>query len=210
MWKEMQWIKRGIAGFEKRPFKSTERASSIFLTQVHGNRVINLSRPPKELEKADGMITQTSNLMLCIRHADCQAAFFVDPLRKVIGACHAGWRGLVGNIYHEMVDAMRRHYDTNPQDLLVYISPSLCPQHSEFRGYRDYFPPSFHSFQVAENHFDLKAIARFQLESAGLLSTSIQLSKACTYCDSKYHSYRRNKEDKERQISWIYKTDHSK
>ena len=41
----------------------------------------------------DGLITNERGLPLVIHSADCIPVLLHDPVKQVIGACHAGWRG---------------------------------------------------------------------------------------------------------------------
>ena len=194
-------ITRGIADRES-PLAALQ---PIFLHQMHSSRCVCVESPTDYFHEADAMITHLSNYALCIKHADCQAALFFDPAHEIIGAAHAGWRGLVSGVYSSIVRGMEERYQTRPVDLQVWIGPSLCLDHSEFCGYRDYFPNSFLPFQMYDNHFDLKAIAADQLRGLGILEKSLTVSSECTFCNDKYYSYRRDKADPGRNISWICK-----
>lgn len=168
-----------------------DHCQSIY--QVHGSTVHCLD-DPKELPNGDGIITRLEKVGLMIRHADCQAAIFYDPVRRVLANVHSGWRGNVLNIYQEAIAKMRSAYGCNPSDILVAISPSLGPDHSEFIHYEKEFPEQFWSFQIRPTYFDLWAIARHQLEEAGILPHHIQIASQCTYADSaSFYSYRRDK-----------------
>lgn len=145
---------------------------------------------------ADGLYTFKSNEPLEIRHADCQAAIFWDPKGKQLAVVHAGWRGLVQQIYTRTLDAFKRN-GAKAEDILVGISPSLGPCHGEFKGWEDYFPPHFKAFEVKENHFDLREAARSELVSGGILPHHLSISTVCTAADpDRFHSWRFNKTDK--------------
>ena len=129
-----------------------------------------------------------------MKHADCQAAIFYDPVHHALANVHSGWRGNVKNIYQTTILKMASVFGTKPQDLLVGISPSLGPQHAEFKNYKVEFPEHFWSFQVCPEYFDLWAIARHQLEEAGVLPYHIEIAGICTYANKEdCYSYRRDK-----------------
>src|SRR5690606_29333339 len=113
--------------------------------------------PLHHAEGFDGMMTAQEGTGLLIRHADCQAAIFYDPKRRVIANIHCGWRGSVQNIYQKTVTQMEERYGTRARDLFVCIGPSLGPYHAEFIHYKEEIPPSFWAFQVRPNHFDFWA-----------------------------------------------------
>ncbi len=160
---------------------------------VHGCRVARVDQEESP-GICDGMMTSLINVGLMIPLADCQGAIFYDPIRHVVANVHAGWRGNVQNIYQETVVQMRREFGSKPENLLVGVSPSLGPDKAEFQNHAVELPPSFSRFQVRPTYFDLWAIARYQLEEAGVLPHHIQVAEMCTYCRQEdFFSYRRDK-----------------
>lgn len=172
--------------------KSLGVASLISCLQVHGDNVKDVSELTLE-EGCDGMITKEKNQALMIKHADCQAAIFFDPVNKIIANVHSGWRGNVQNIYAKTVEKMQA-MGSLPQDLIVCISPSLGPERAEFVNFETEFPFSFWAFQIRLNYFDLWEISRSQLEEAGVPSGQIEIAGICTYDNpADFYSYRRDK-----------------
>lgn len=163
--------------------------------QVHSDQVVQVSnKNTLDVGEADGLMTQLLDVGLMIKHADCQAAIFYDPVNRALANIHAGWRGNVKNIYANTIEQMGKAFGTSPQQLVVCISPSLGPLHAEFKNYREELPESFWKFQVASAHFDLWAIARMQLEACGVPSAQIEIASICTYANSEdFFSYRREK-----------------
>ena len=161
--------------------------------QVHGDTILEALSTGTAGE-GDALITCTANLGLGIRHADCQAALFYDPVLHVAAAVHAGWRGNVQDIYRKVIDRLHSQYGCKPANLLVCISPSLGPEASEFIHYRQELPTSFWPYQIKPNYFDLWSIAEDQLLSAGIKTHHIEIARICTYTNSNdYFSYRREK-----------------
>ena len=133
----------------------------IWSKQVHKTTLIEVnSKNASDTFECDGFLTNEKGIALLIKHADCQAALFYDPVKKVIGNVHAGWRGNVLNIYQKMIEKMTSLYASNPKDIYVCISPSLGPKSAEFKHYKEEFPKHFWPFQTKENHFDLWSIAK--------------------------------------------------
>lgn len=172
--------------------KSKVGSNLFFVNQVHGTSIIEVKSGTVP-QDADGMYTREKGIALTITHADCQAALFYDPDNRVIAAVHAGWRGLAKNIYGEMVKVLVEKFNTSLDKLIVCISPSLGPEHSEFRNYRKEFPVEFLDFMLRPSHFDLWEVAHSQLAEAGV--KNIEIVKVCTYANPQdYFSYRRDKE----------------
>ncbi len=57
----------------------------------------------------DGLITDRPGICLVTSYADCVPLYFVDPVRKVIGLSHSGWRGTVGKIGKHTVELMQEN-----------------------------------------------------------------------------------------------------
>jgi polyphenol oxidase len=164
--------------------------------QCHGVEVARVSATtPPFIEACDGLITQEEEMGLVTRHADCQAALIYDPVHRAIANIHCGWRGNVQNIYAHAVAKMRAEFDSQPKDLLVGISPSLGPEASEFKNYREELPDSFLAFQIKPTYFDLWEIARDQLTKLGILPEHLEIAAISTYAHPEdFFSYRRDKE----------------
>lgn len=162
--------------------------------QIQSSKVIHVQQVDQEIPEADGLITAIKGCGLFIKHADCQATIFYDPIYPAFATVHAGWRGNVKNIYAETVQEMRRVFGSKPENLLVGVGPSLGPEHGQFIHYKTELPEEFWPFQVRPEYFDLWAIARYQLEKCGILSHHIEIAQICTFANSEdFYSYRRDK-----------------
>ena len=161
--------------------------------QIHHTTIREVEKgSPPVFEGCDGLITEEKGIGLLIAHADCQAALFYDPNKGLIGAAHAGWKGNVKRFYTKMVARFVAR-GSHPRNIFVCISPSLGPDHAEFKNYEQEFPPSFWPFQVKSSYFDLWAIAKRELLDAGIYENHIEIASICTYCSSKdFFSYRRD------------------
>lgn len=78
--------------------------------QVHSPDAIIISAPwaPDERPRCDGIATATPGLALGVTGADCGMILFADPEARVIGACHAGWKGALTGVVEATVAAMER------------------------------------------------------------------------------------------------------
>ncbi len=174
--------------------RGEDQIDALYFKQVHGKNIA-LVNVRDALYTADGGATIIKGLPIAIKHADCQAAIFYDPVLKVIALVHAGWRGLVQNIYKETVNKLIESFQVNAKNLIVCIGPSLEPEHSEFINFKDEFPQIFWQFQVKPNYFNLWDIARFQLEELGINKQNIEIAEIGTYSNpADFYSYRRSKD----------------
>jgi YfiH family protein len=174
----------------KRALKALHIDRWCDLDQEHGKKIIPANHPLNE--RGDALITNRPHLGLMVLHADCQAALFYDPIENAIALTHCGWRGNVQNIYRETIQSMKHFYGSQPQNILVGISPSLGPQASEFIHYQQELPLHFYPFQYKPTYFDLWAISKWQLDACGILPHHIEIAEMCTYSNPQdFFSYRR-------------------
>ncbi|MGE5576936.1 MAG: peptidoglycan editing factor PgeF [Syntrophothermus sp.] len=115
------------------------RAQVVAVEQVHGDRVVVVDREvlergresPNELNPllaaTDAMVTAVSGVALAIFTADCVPVIIVDPVRRVVGAAHAGWQGTVRKIAAKTVKVMQESFGTRPADCRVALGPSIGP-----------------------------------------------------------------------------------
>jgi YfiH family protein len=72
---------------------------------------------------ADGAVTELRAKPLVVMTADCLPVVACDRAGSVIGAFHAGWKGLLAGVLEEGLAAMNRP----PADLVVWIGPAIGP-----------------------------------------------------------------------------------
>ena len=70
------------------------------MTFTHQTHTVNVAVVEEEdrgkrFMETDGMVTNVPGICLVTFYADCVPLYLVDPVRKVIGLSHSGWRGTV-------------------------------------------------------------------------------------------------------------------
>lgn len=104
--------------------------SVLVCEQNHTNNVIiirdehvvhGLFEQSSQLPHADGMITNIPNVNLVVYTADCMPISFYDPVQRVIGIAHSGWRGTIGEISKNIIERMQEEYGTKPGNIEVSI-----------------------------------------------------------------------------------------
>lgn len=118
----------------RRIFEDIARpVDSIFdVWQVHGTNVICTSSPrglAEDHQKADAIFTDSDEITLFMRFADCVPIVLFDPEKKVIGIVHAGWKGTVDSIAVNAIQTAQREYGISPDKLIAGIGPSIGPDH---------------------------------------------------------------------------------
>jgi len=186
-------------GFFTRDFQSADVAAFfgverlVLLDQVHGAEVLTVSAPFEGRPKADGMVTDIAGLALCLVTADCAPMLFLDPVARVCGAAHAGWRGAKGGIVEHVVVAMEA-LGAQRNRLRAAIGPCIGPSSYEVQeDFRESFDASAHVFfrpAQASGYllFDLPAFLMAQCKGFA----AVEWSGADTYQDgARFFSYRR-------------------
>jgi len=183
-----------------------DNASIQWLDQVHGAKVIEVTRVSAEKPSADAVITRERNIALAIMTADCLPIFLSDKKGSVIAAIHGGWRPLAKNIIEATVNKMA----IRNSEIYAWLGPCIGNSAFEVGGeVKDIFTSLSTSFSCAfslkqvsipkerglNSHSylaDLQLIAQLQLQQLGI--NHIFNLTECTYTQKQdYYSYRRDK-----------------
>jgi polyphenol oxidase len=167
------------------------------LRQVHSARCLVTDQPGCAGE-GDALLTAQPGLAVSVRTADCLPILLADPEHGAVAAVHAGWRGTAARIVQEAIAKMEREFETNPAHLLAAIGPGIgvcCYQVGEDVAQRF----GLHG----AGYVDLAQENRRQLQAAGVSDARIDLLGLCTFCDRRFHSWRRDKDQAGRTISFI-------
>ncbi len=173
----------------------------ITVHQTHSSDVITLDAPlsiEAPRPEADAMVTDRPGLALAILTADCQPVLFADPDAGVIGAAHAGWRGALGGVLENTIDAMEALGAARARIRAVIgpcISQSAYEVGQEFiETFMDEDPDHARFFVNGTGdkyQFDLVGFGLNRLRGAGI--SQAQWIGACTYADpDRFYSYRRS------------------
>lgn len=172
----------------------------IWLNQVHGIAVFDADAWDGELiPSADAVITTQVNRVLSIMTADCLPVLLVAKDARVIGAAHAGWRGLCAGVIEATVTAMRNKLNKPDLEIQAYLGPAIGPKAFEVGAeVREVFikqnAKSDLAFKPSQNdgkYFaDIYELARLRLDGVGV--DLINGGQACTYQDQRFFSYRRD------------------
>lgn len=85
-------------------------ARPVYLDQVHGQSVVQLahqSAPPCDGMQADACITAEHRLACTVMVADCLPVLLTTADGRLVGAAHAGWRGLAGGVLEAFFESFR-------------------------------------------------------------------------------------------------------
>lgn len=147
----------------------------------------------KDYTDVDGLITNVPGICLVTFYADCVPLYFVDPVKKVIGMSHSGWRGTVGKIGKVTVELMQKTYGSDPKDILAAIGPSICQDCYEVsedvivkfqKSFEEkYWPELFYQKENGKYQLNLWKANELVFEEAGILKKHIAVTNVCTHCN---------------------------
>src|SRR3989338_4576863 len=95
----------------------------VWLEQVHGTLVANADMASC-LPQADACIARHRESVCVVMTADCLPVLLCDKQCSVVGAAHAGWKGLAAGVIEATVQAM----DAAPQNLMAWLGPAISQQ----------------------------------------------------------------------------------
>lgn len=144
---------------------------------------------PTDYEDVDGFITDEPGIALAAFYADCVPLYFVDVENKAIGLAHSGWRGTVAGMGACMVEAMKMHFHSKPENILAAIGPSICQDCYEVdlpvaQQFMDKFGTDSNILKAGKEEgkyqLDLWLANSIVLQSAGIPLENISVTDICT------------------------------
>lgn len=181
-------------------------AENLIISQQTHSDNVGIVNEIKSFENTDALVTDKPNFALTLNFADCVPILFYDPVKKVIAAAHAGWRGTAAQIVPKTVNKMVEEFSCKPSNIIAAIGPAIDKCCFEAKkdvlkqleesitspsdgglGNQPYFQ---NSNAISNNHADLKLINKLQLLACGL--EKIDVCEYCTSCQNElFFSYRR-------------------
>ncbi|AYD63628.1 peptidoglycan editing factor PgeF [Achromobacter sp. ES-001] len=187
----------------RRRVRAAVPGEPLWLRQVHGSEVVDADAPDLPDEPAvDASVTAQPGRVLAIMVADCLPVVIADGRGQVLGAAHAGWRGLAGGVLEHTLAAMQAKAP-DAGGWRAWVGPGIGP--TEFEVGQDVLD-AFTADDPATLRFftprpglsgkwlaDLAGLADFRLRRAGV--QEVALSGMCTVSDpQRFFSYRRDTE----------------
>jgi YfiH family protein len=166
----------------------------VWLRQVHGTRVLDLDELAANRE-GDAVTTRVRSRVCAIKVADCMPVLLADESGGVVGAAHAGWRGLCAGVLENTVQGM----GIPGAKILAWLGPAIGSKVYEVGDeVRAAFVQRDRAAEAAftptrPGHWllDLYQVARQRLRARGV--ERIFGGGYCTYSDAeRFHSYRRD------------------
>lgn len=173
-------------------------AEPSWLTQVHGINVADAAKVQGAFD-ADACIASEPGAVCVMMTADCLPVLLCDAAGSVVGAAHAGWRGLAGGVLENTVSAMR---DRGAGEINAWLGPAIGPQQFEvgqdvldaFAAHDAASRSAFVAIAGREGKYlaDIYQLARQRLAQVGV--QRVAGGGFCTVSDKRFYSYRRDKQ----------------
>ena len=205
------------AGFRHELAVSCEaqESSFVFPRQTHSDRiaVVNSENFANTIDDTDALITSEKGLFICVQTADCVPVLLFDPVKKVVAAVHAGWKGTISKIAGKTVAKMTETFGCNPADIVAGIGPSIHMHAYEvgpevveaveanFSNSPALLKPSMNNGHA---YFDLWEANQTVLLEAGIREENIEVIGLCSFEHADlFYSARRDGSDTGRMVSGI-------
>lgn len=164
----------------------------------------DVQRQVEMLENVDAVVTSLRGCCIGVSTADCVPVLLYDDRQQIVGAAHAGWRGMVAHVIRNTVEQMIS-IGASVESLSAVVGPSIGPASFEVgeevveafaeKG----FPSSLvHRKDACEDcvkgksHIDLWGAAAYELEQAGIALHRIQIAGVDTFMhDDSFFSARK-------------------
>jgi hypothetical protein len=191
----------------------------VSVKQVHGTDALVLDRPVAQGEAFaggwDALVTNQPEVLLTVRTADCVPVLVHDPVRGVVAAIHAGWRGAVEGIVPRTLSVIMQQFGSEPKRIRVGIGPSVGPCCYEVdepvlerlrKGFAEWRTVVLET-GPGKAILDLRSLVRRQAEATGILPQAVRTVNVCTVCHPNlFYSYRRDGTARDTMVSGIMLT----
>ncbi|MDD2962236.1 MAG: peptidoglycan editing factor PgeF [Muribaculaceae bacterium] len=161
---------------------------------------LSLTERAKKLQNVDAIVTNIPNIAIGINTADCVPILLYDPVKHIIAAAHAGWRGTASKIAERTIEAMQA-LGSNPADIVAGIDAAISQECYEVGDEVieaisttgiDLDSAATRNSDTGKYHIDLKECNRQIIINCGVKAENIKVSPYCTYSNpQKYYSARR-------------------
>jgi len=187
--------------------KIIKTSEIYFCEQVHKSNVfiIDEHTSNNSIPDCDGLITSIPNVFLAVRTADCYPVFIRDINKNVFAVAHSGREGSRLKIVQEILNILFTGYNSVPNDIFVEIGPGICSKHYQVnKEIYNLFKINFPQSVVLEDndiyYLNIQAVILETLNDNNIPKSNIITNTLCTYENSNYFSYRRDKNNN-RQIN---------
>jgi YfiH family protein len=192
-------------------------SSPRWLEQVHGCAVVTVEPgaglDSEEAPRADASIAAEAGQVCAVMTADCLPVLLCDRAGTVVGAAHAGWRGLCAGVIEATLDRMSQRAHgragggaggSDGNEWLAWLGPAIGPDAFEVGAEvraafldaalpheREAVERAFRAGAAGKYFADIYQLAMTRLARAGC--TQVFGADRCTVAEAEtFYSYRRD------------------
>ncbi|BDU49722.1 peptidoglycan editing factor PgeF [Haliovirga abyssi] len=187
----------------------------FYAKQIHSDKIkiIRNTDIAKEYDGYDGFITNRNDVVILMHYADCLPIYFYDKSKKIIGICHAGWKGSYKNIGLKLINMMKKEFGSELKDVLIGLGIGIkgcCYETGKeiYEKFNNQFNNSIieKSFDIRNDkiYFDLEEFNYNLFLEYGIKPENIIKSEMCTYCNEDFFSYRKDADKRGRNGAFIF------
>jgi polyphenol oxidase len=171
-----------------------------WLSLQHASGVVDAESVGVAASDADSATALCRNVVCCVTVADCLPVLLADRRGRVVGAAHAGWRGLAAGVIQATVHSMRRRLGQPAVEIVAFLGPCIGP--SAFEVELDVLQAMRRGLPDAEACFEALGRGKWKANLAGLARQALaQVDVAevlgghwCTFADpDNFYSFRRDR-----------------
>lgn len=149
-----------------------KKESLITLNQKHSTDVIYFEKKEdvKNRLYGDAIICKEKNIAISILAADCAPILFYDPINKIIGCAHSGWKGALHGIIENTVKKFN-DLGTKNENLIIAIGP--CINKNNYEVKKKFFNNFTSKDKKNESFFDKIDDENFRFDLRGYINNKI-------------------------------------
>ena len=95
------------------------------MKQIHSDKVFILENEKEELPECDAVVTNLSDVGICVLVADCSPVVMIDEKHGVICVAHAGRAGVTLKICTKAVTLMGEKFGSKADEISVFVGANI-------------------------------------------------------------------------------------
>lgn len=165
--RDREAIKQALTTYSQNPL--------AHLKLEHGIQIVPVDSAIDDIIFGDGAMTNQKNQTLSLVVGDCYPVILFDQQTHSFAILHCGWKSLHGEIIALTLEAMHNMYQTNPNDVHVWIGPGICSQH-----YTQVEKPEQHESKSWQSCIELNEYKNYSINLVKFIKQELELNNVPT------------------------------
>lgn len=191
--------------------KQYPRFQFFGVKQTHSDQAHIYHHEASDQYEADAIIGSVPDVIYYVKTADCIPLLLIENKTKSVACIHAGWKGVTSRIVPKTIQKILQLTRASSSSLSVIIGPHIQkpsfevdePVFELLKKSVSIWTSEMVEVQNSKFNVDLNLIVKLQLEEVGITAGQVNSLMIDTKCDLDFHSYRRDRDQSGRQISFI-------